>query len=200
MSLLSKYYQWLFKYPASRLLIRPISVTSSPLPHPIYLFNDSRCWVTIRAPPLTFFPDHLPLLLPSSVSDPRISRLISRVIHLRLFLNMSSFSDQLSNLPCPFLLSTSNSLSTHLEFLMKSHCGLFHISPQRKMFLDDRIVFVTTSPTQQGSTLPHLNWSENIYRQRLWSTHCHKVSQSFPKLIGPFVFLFSCLTWNSDFI
>ena len=127
--MLSKYYQWLFKYPASRLLIRPISVTSSPLPHPIYLFNDSRCWVTIRAPPLTFFPDHLPLLLPSSVSDPRISRLISRVIHLRLFLNMSSFSDQLSNLPCPFLLSTSNSLSTHLEFLMKSlNAGSFHFS------------------------------------------------------------------------
>ena len=149
---------------------------------------------------INIFPRSSSPSLPSSVSDPRISRLISPAIHLRLFLNMSSFSDQLSNLPCPFLLSTSNSLSTHLEFLMKSHCGLFQISPQRKMFLDDRIVFVTTSPTQQGSTLPHLNWSENIYRQRLWSTHCHKVSQSFPKLIGPFVFLFSCLTWNSDFI
>ena len=138
MYLLLKYYRWLFKYPATHLLI-PSYFCHSP-PHPIYLFNDSRCWVTIKAPPLTFFPDHLPLLLPSSVSDPRISRLISPAIHLRLILNLSSFSDQLSNLPCPFRLSILNSVSTHLEFLMKSQCGLFHFSLQRKMFFDDCIV------------------------------------------------------------
>ena len=86
-----------------------------------------------------------------------------------------------------------HSVSTHLEFLMKSpNAGSFHFSLPKKNVSRWLYCFVTTSPTQQGSTLPHLNWSENIYRQRLWSTHCHKVSQSFPKLIGPFVFLFSC--------
>ena len=86
-----------------------------------------------------------------------------------------------------------HSVSTHLEFLMKSpKAGSFHFSLPKKNVSRWLYCFLTTSPTQQGSTLPHLNWSENIYRQRLWSTHCHKVSQSFPKLIGPFVFLFSC--------
>ena len=84
-----------------------------------------------------------------------------------------------------------SAFSVH-SFRIPNESQSFHFSLRKENVSRWLYCFVTTSPTQQGSTLPHLNWSENIYRQRLWSTHCHKVSQSFPKLIGPFVFLFSC--------
>ena len=173
-------------------------------PHPIYLFNDCRCRVTITAPSLTFFPDHLPpspppiFHLPSLIPGSHVSSLQWSISDSFSTFIPIHYSDQLSNLLSLFRLSISNSLHS---FRIPNEVPVRFIS-----FLSTKNLsrwyycFLTTSPTQPGSTLPHLNWSENIYRQRLWSTHCHKVSQSFSKLIGAFVFLFSCQTQNSDFI
>ena len=152
--------------------------------------------VTIRALPLTFFPDHLPLLLPSSVSGSHVSSLQRSIFDL--FSTCLPFQISFQTLrvrsDCPHF-----AFSVHSFRIPNEESRSFHFSLPKKNVSRWLYCFLTTSPTQQGSTLPHLNWSENIYRQRLWSTHCHKVSQSFPKLIGPFVFLFSCADFEPWF-